>query len=57
MRKLGVESAGRSGLQLHFSFADVHLPLTATTHEIERRRTVPQALLEIHMMTGVGMLD
>ncbi len=56
-RKLGVDSSGRSGLQLHFSFADVHLPLTATTHEIERQRTITQALLEIYMMTVFGMLD
>ncbi len=56
-RKLGVDSSGRAGLQLHFSFADVHLPLTATTHEIERQRTITQILLEIYMMTGFGMLD
>lgn len=56
MRKLGIQSAGRSGLQLHFSFADVHLPLTATTHEVERQRTVTQVLLEIYMMTGFKML-
>lgn len=56
-RKLGVDSSGRSGLQLHFSFADVHLPLTATTHEIERQRTITQALLEVYMMTVFGMLD
>lgn len=56
-RKLGVDSSGRTGLQLHFSFSDVHLPLTATTHEIERQRTITQALLEIYMMTVFGMLD
>lgn len=56
-RKLGVDTAGRSGLQLHFSFADVHLPLTAVTHEIERQRTITQVLLEIYMMTVFGMLD
>ncbi len=56
-RKLGVDSSGRAGLQLHFSFADVHLPLTATTHEIERQRTLTQMLLEIYMMTGFKMLD
>lgn len=56
-RKLGVNSSGRDGLQLHFSFADVHLPLTATTHEVERQRTMTQLLLEIYMMTGFGMLD
>lgn len=56
-RKLGVDSSGRAGLQLHFSFADVHLPLTATTHEIERQRTLTQLLLEIYMMTAFGMLD
>lgn len=56
-RKLGVDSSGRTGLQLHFSFADVHLPLTAATHEVERQRTVTQVLLEIYMMTSFGMLD
>lgn len=56
-RKLGVDSSGRAGLQLHFSFADVHLPLTATTHEIERQRTLTQLLLEIYMMTAFGILD
>ncbi len=55
-RKLGVDTSGRSGLQLHFVFADVHLPLTAATHEVERQRTVTQVLLEIYMMTGFGML-
>ena len=56
-RKLGVNSSGRDGLQLHFSFADVHLPLTAITHESERQRTLTQLLLEIYMMTGFAMLD
>lgn len=55
-RKLGVDSSGRGGLQLHFSFADVHLPLTAMTHEVERQRTITQVLLEIYMMTNFGML-
>ncbi len=54
---MGVSPAGRGGLQLHFSFADGHLPLTATTHEIERQRTITQVLLEIYMMTGFGMLS
>ena len=57
MRKLGVDPSGRAGLQLHFDFSDVHLSLTATTHEIERQRTLTQLLLEIYMMTGFGMLD
>ena len=56
-RKLGVDSSGRAGLQLHFSFADVHLPLTAATHEVERQRTVTQVLLEIYMMTSFEMLE
>lgn len=56
-RKLGVDPSGRSGLQLHFSFADVHLPLTAATHEVERQRTLTQLLLEIYLMTGFKMLD
>ena len=56
-RKLGVDSSGRSGLQLHFSFADVHLALAAATHEVERQRTITQILLEIYMMTKFGMID
>ena len=56
-RKLGVDPSGRAGLQLHFSFAGTHLALTATTHEVERQRTLTQLLLEIYMMTGFGILD
>ena len=56
-RKLGVDSSGRSGLQLHFSFADVHLSLAAATHEVERQRTITQILLEVYMMAKFGMID
>ncbi len=56
-RKLGVDPSGRTGLQLHFSFTNVYLPITAATHEIERQRTITQLLVEIYMMTGFKMLS
>jgi hypothetical protein len=56
-RKLGVDSSGRAGLQLHFDFSDVHLELSAMTHEIERQRTITQLLVEIYMMTAFGILE